>query len=545
MANFMDVCRSAVAFCVRARFRWLEFLGAILLLCGTLTAVHAGYERYDYDSVGRLIRVIDERGRITEIRYDGVGNILQVTNSEVGTQAPAILSVMPSVIRRGETKQVVIAGSHLTGVAVVTSAVGLDILDVRSTATQVTLKLIASNNAVLGQQSIQMSSAAGTATATITVVPLAPKLYVNPVPLAVPPDNIGRQIALRLSNADATDHTIGLAATNGNIAVAPAQVTIPAGQTNANVTITGKTAGQSGLNLTSATLGNTSVPVYVTGEFAGMGTSHAKALGVTIAEGTATAPPVSPVLSRMLGVVIGNFVSGMAPGSLVIGSGPTVLTVVGSGLNGAASVTLNPPTGITVGVPAPAADGRSLSVPLTVAADAPLGVRQVTVSDGAGNRFAVTHPQADRIEIVRPGPEIDSIDPLHALRGSVVTMTIRGRNLLGLQAETVPATGVTFGADPVLNAEGTEARVQLGVGVDASVGEYLVVAKTPGGSSSTTKTGSNTFRVVNELLSAVTPISSRPLGVVVHADASGTNNAIGLLARPLGVAVGSIIGAVW
>lgn len=541
MTNLMDVCRADCLFGVSTKFRIV--VSAVLLFFLMLIPAHAGHERYDYDSLGRLVRVIDERGQVTEYRYDGVGNILQVIGGGAGALAPSIASVTPSTIRRGETKQVVIAGSNFTGVAVSTPAIGLDILDVKSTADQITLRLIASATAELGSQSILLSSAAGSASATITVSLVVPKLYVDPIPLAVPPDNVARQIVLRLSNPDVIDHTIALAAGNGNIQVAPSQVVIVTGQMTASASVTGKTAGQSTLNLTSATLGNTSIPVYVTGEFAGIGTSHGRPLGVVLTEGPAAGRSVSPILSRALSVAVGNFISNMAPKAFAIGTGPTMLTVDGSGLNAAVSVTIIPAAGVTVGTLTPAVDGRSLTVPLTISSDASLETRQIIVKDATGNAFPVTNPQADRIDIVRPSPEIDSIEPLYALRGSVVTMTIRGRNLQGMQAEILPATGMTMAANPAVNADGTVATVQFGVGVDAAVGEYLVVARTPGGASSTTKSGSNTFKVANEFVSTVTPISASPVGVILQ-DGSAAGNSIGVHARHLGIAIGSVVNAV-
>lgn len=544
MANYLAACRAAFMFGEGIRFRLAGIVMAVLLLLTAFMPAYAGFERYDYDSLGRLIRVIDERGRVTEYRYDGVGNILQVIGGGTGAQAPTVTSITPATIRRGETKQVAIVGNNFTGVAVGTSAIGLDILNVKNTATQITLKLVATNSAELGPQSIVLTSAAGSAAATITVTQVAPKLYVDPVPLAVPPDNIGKQFVLRLSSPDTTDHMIGLAAGNGNIEVSPALVTIAAGQTTTYANVTGKTAGQSSINLTSATLGNISVPVYVTNEFAGIGTSYGRPLGVVVTDTASTGNLVSPILSRVLGVAVGNYVSGMSPKAFVIGTGPTTLMIAGSGLNTATSIAINPSAGVTVGVPTAAGDGRSLTVPLTVAAEAPLETRQVIVKDAAGNGFAATHPDADRIDIVRHAPEIDSLEPLHALRGSTVTLTIRGRNLQGLQAEIVPATGMSPDANPSVNADGTVATVQLGIGVDAPIGEYLVVARTAGGTSSTTKTGNNTFRIVNELLGAVTPVSSRPLGIVLQDATSGAGSIIGLQARLLGIAVGSSISAV-
>jgi YD repeat-containing protein len=43
---------------------------SFMLLCGAFGA-HAAQERYDYDALGRLVRVIDEHGRATEYTVSG------------------------------------------------------------------------------------------------------------------------------------------------------------------------------------------------------------------------------------------------------------------------------------------------------------------------------------------------------------------------------------------------------------------------------------------------------------------------------------------
>ena len=84
--------------------RALAWLLALVLglLCAT-AVVYAAQERYDYDALGRLIRVIDEAGRVTEYVYDPAGNILQVVTG-ASAQAPSVASTTPSALRRGETK---------------------------------------------------------------------------------------------------------------------------------------------------------------------------------------------------------------------------------------------------------------------------------------------------------------------------------------------------------------------------------------------------------------------------------------------------------
>src|SRR5215212_10909121 len=89
-------------------------LGALVLLLSP-QAAFAGEERYDYDGLGRLIRVIDEQGRVTEYVYDAAGNILQVITGQGGAQGPTVTAISPSNIRRGETRAFQITGTGLSG----------------------------------------------------------------------------------------------------------------------------------------------------------------------------------------------------------------------------------------------------------------------------------------------------------------------------------------------------------------------------------------------------------------------------------------------
>ena len=88
------------------------FLCAVACLVGAIGSaeLNAGEERYDYDALGRLVRVIDEQGRVMQYVYDAAGNILQVITGGTA-QPPAVTSINPTSIVRGETKQVSITGS--------------------------------------------------------------------------------------------------------------------------------------------------------------------------------------------------------------------------------------------------------------------------------------------------------------------------------------------------------------------------------------------------------------------------------------------------
>ena len=499
----------------------------------------AGEERYDYDALGRLIRVIDEQGRVTQYVYDAAGNLLQVITGGAA-QPPAITAISPASLRRGETRQFTISGSALLGTAVSSSDPGLDISGVQVSANQVSFSLAAALTAVLGTQQIRLTSAAGTATVGITVNPELPKVFVDPTPLAIPPDNVPRAITVRLSNADTIDHVLALSSSNtARATISPASLTIAAGQTQASATITGITAGQVTLTLASQTLGNTLVPVFVTGEFAGISTSFAQPLGVLVQSTAQNLRTITPVASSSVGVVVGNFVSGVSPTNFTVGTGPAVLTIAGRGLQGASAVSVAPSAGITLGPLSVAPDGSSVSVPLSVAADAAISPRRVVVS-GAAGVFPSSSPEADRIRIVRPAPQIVSIDPIFATPGQLFTLTVRGTNLHEAQSVSFsPASGLAAGAFPSASADGTVLTTAVQVASTALTGPRAVIVTTPGGSSEASATSANTFSVVNQAVQTVTPVAASALGVVLEAPPSAPAPTT-TFAPALGVTLGSV-----
>ncbi len=515
----------------------------VVLLCMLAGgSAMAATERYDYDPLGRLIRMVDGANKVTAYVYDAAGNLLEVRTGEAAA-APVVTDITPAFLRRNETRAITIAGSGFLGASVTAAEAGLDIAGLQMTATQISFDLTASASPAVGAHAITISSAAGSITAGITVAPLLPKLTVDPTPLAIPPDSVARQITIRLANPDVIDHVVLLSTSNTNIAVSPATVTIPAGQTSVPANIRGINAGQSNLGLTSATLGTLTVPVFVTAEFRGITTSMAQQLGVVLESASATVTTqIAPVASASLGVLVGSAVVGVAPDRLIVGSGPALLTIKGIGLAAAQTVTIVPDAGLTVGVPVAAPDGLTIAVPITVAAGAPLTQRRVVVRNAAGAAFAVASPVADRIGIVRPAPQVDSIEPMFATTDSTLRLTVHGRNLQEAAALLFdPSTGIASDAAPVVNTDGTILTAGVSIGFNAAIGDHAVAAITPGGTSATVAGVSNTFRVVNEIRHAVTPIIAPAVGVVLlDTNAAPSGSPTALVSPLLGVALGSV-----
>lgn len=513
-----------------------------LLLLG---ATQAGEERFDYDPLGRLIRVIDEQNRVTEYVYDPAGNLLQVITDGTVTP-PTISGISPDALRRGESKQVVVTGSALTGVRVSTEDPGLSISDTTISPNQIRFTLAASNTAVLGPQPITFANSAGTTTAGVVVNPILPKVNVAPAPLAIPPDGASRQFAVRLSNPDNVDHSFALSVSDATvITISPASVTIPAGQTEIKANLIGLKGGLATITLTSATLGTTQAPVFVTAEFKGINTSYAPLVGVVVEQPPQPKPPqtITPFGAPHVGVVVGGYVYSVSPKALVAGTGPTDVVIYGKGLQGVTAVTAQPANGLTLGAPVPNADGTSVTVPVTVEANAPMTLRQLIVQAGT-QAVPPSSPEADRLLIAPPAPEIISIEPLFVLPGTPSqTLLVRGRNFRNVQGVTVtPNAGIVVGTQPALNAEGTEMTLKLAISPIAEVGPRTVVITTASGSSTATALPSNTFAVVNEVKETYTPITAAVVGVVKEqTPPPPPTQSIGLTASQVGIAVGSVV----
>ena len=491
----------------------------VVAVLATLFAgpVQAGEERYDYDALGRLVRVIDEQGRVTEYVYDAAGNILQVIVSGAGSaQPPAVSASTPASIRRGETKAVQITGTGLANAHVSTPDPGLDISGLQVTATQITFSLTATLAATLGARTISISSASGSTSVQITVNPVLPTLGMSPAPIAVPPTGTGRNFFVTLSSADNIEHVVTLQSSNPSRMTVTPSITFAPGQTERIVTVTGLTAGNAAVNLSSPLLAPTSVPVFVTAEFTGITTSFAPHVQVIKQEAPgSTSTTFGPFAAPLVGVAKGAYMEGVAPNRFGVGTGPTNLVISGNELGGVTGVTITPSSGLTLGGIVVAPDGRSVTVPLTVAPGAATTPRKVTLA-GAQQPYFVARPGADQILITLPPPQIDSLDPIFAITGTTaMTVTVRGRNLQSPERVALtPASGVSLSSPPVASADGTSLTFQISVSLNAVPGPRVLTVTTVGGTSDSNATAANTFSLVNEVVSVHTPIASAHVGVV-------------------------------
>lgn len=463
------------------------------------------------------------------------------------TPAIQVTSISPTSIHRGEAKSFVVAGSQLNGAVMVVSGSGLSVSNFTTTATSAAFDLTASTTATLGAQSLTFTNAiaSGSALASVTVLQAPPQVKVTPAPLAVPPDTLPHSFTVSLTSADSVDHVFTASTGDSSIAsVSPATFTIPAGQTSFVQQLTGKKLGQTSLTL-SSDLGNLSTPVYVTTEYSGLNTAYAPLIGVVKTATTGpTTTTISPIVSPQVGVTFGGYMKSVSPSNLMIGTGPILLTIVGDGLNSVTSVNVTPNDGLTLGSINVAPDGKSVTLPITIASNASLTTRQVVVVAGSTRVVPLT-ASADRIKVVTQGPIIESISPVNAAPGSIINLTIRGRNLADLFAiDFTPASGITVSSVFTIDAAGTVINTTASIAPDAPTGPRVMTLETLAGVSDSTPSAANTFTVVSQVTGSVTPVVSPPVGVVLQSGAPAATTSVGLYAPNVGVGVGSLVNGV-
>lgn len=522
---------------------WARLTRAVSMLLFLLAAgaLLAAEQSYDYDALGRLVRSTDG-GNSVEYRYDAAGNLLEVTGS-LPVTAPAISGVTPDALRRGQSAKITLNGSGLAYASVTSPTSAFTLSGVSALTTTLDFNLVVADDAPLGVHTFTVSNSTGSANFALTVNPRLPTLTVAPLPLAVAPDSVARSFLITLSNADTVAHTINLSTTNTAIAtVSPASLSVAPGQTSVLASITGVSGGSTTLTLTSPTLQTVAAPVFVTAEFVGINTSHAPLLGIVLEK-----PPEPPTTQAIqlgaradVGVVVGGHIRDIAPKAVPQGAS-VMLTLFGKGLETAAAASLNPADGVTLGSLTAAPDGLSATLPITVAANAPATLRQIILTDGAGNRFPASRADSDRILVAYPAPVVESITPVFGTVGAPLSVTLRGRNLQQGKVQLTPGTGIQVDDSPVVSADGTVMTFNLGIGSLTALGEHLVTVSTPSGASANVKGPENTFTVVTALNESITPIAAPQLGVVLQANTTPSSQAYDLESSQVGIALGPVV----
>lgn len=349
----------------------LALCGLAIVVAMSGGAALAGTERYDYDALGRLVRAIDEQGRVTEYVYDPAGNLLRVIVSGAGSAVPpAVTSISPGSIRRAETRSFVITGTGLTGARLSTTDPALEISALRTSATQITFDLTVLPSAPLGAHVFSLSNAVGSASVQVSVNPVLPVLGLSPQPVALAFGAAPRDFAVTLSSADNIDHVVSVVSADPAIVtVSPSSITFVAGQTESVVSIAPQAMGTTTIDLAAVALAALSIQVGVGPTPVGDAVSVTRPLSVHLPAPTPGAPAGNAMsVARAVSVHL----PATTPGA------PS-----GNAMSVAQPVSVHLPAQ-TTGAPA----GNAMSVTQTVSVHLPA----VTPGVPAGDAMTVTQP---------------------------------------------------------------------------------------------------------------------------------------------------------
>jgi hypothetical protein len=444
----------------------------------------------------------------------------------------------------------------------------------------------------------------GQATVTVkpkTAISLSPATMVTGLTLSYP-------LTVRLSDlAPAGGVVVSLSAAPAGIVSLPSSVIVPAGMNSAQVTVTGSALGSTIISATSAGLTFSGAPHTVTvvpiqnatydsltspqlgvqvGPVATAPTSASYSytpvasaqVGVQVGPVFAPSPvqllnygplasvPVgvqvgadavaatsvnatyTPVASAEVGVAVGPVVTGISPNHGAIGDNEIQLTISGHGLDAVTGIAFLPPAGMTLGTLSVAADGLSVSAPVSIATNAAVGDRTVLVTTASGIVRAAVG-RSDIFSVTLPKPEIYSIQPLRSSVGQIVAMSISGKNFGSASSvDFTPSTGIVVSNPPTVSADGATVTVSFTIAADAALGNRVVSVTTPGGTTSAIASVTNTFSVTSASDPGMTHTSvSAEVGVLVQTTAVATTRDVPFgptASLPVGVTVGSTITAI-
>jgi len=257
--------------------------------------------RYEYDSLGRLIRVIDGQGRAAIYVYGPTGNILQIVRDDGSSGGPTITSVSPGVVRKGRPRAIQIVGTNLAAATVSTSDPLVALSVQQASATQLVVTVTPAANATVGTKTLTIGNSSGSTTASIEVR-AAIALSVAPSPTVMPPDSLTHAVSVQLSDSDPAATVFNISGLDVGVAIAsPASVTVPSGQTEFQITVKGLSPGRTSFVISGSSMSAAqSFPLFVSANSSPLSAR----LGVYLGVSPAATPLIVP--SKSLGVDIGT-----------------------------------------------------------------------------------------------------------------------------------------------------------------------------------------------------------------------------------------------
>jgi hypothetical protein len=256
-----------------------------------------------------------------------------------------------------------------------------------------------------------------------------------------------------------------------------------------------------GTNLTGGT-------INITGAGAGVTLSGTPVVTATQIKANFAVAAHTPLGARNVTVTTANGTSNAVTFTVVNPPVPTLTLIapafgqrglaVGVTLTGTgfvAGTTVTPGAGITL-ANLSVVDSSTIEVTFTIAANAALGNRNVTVTTPGGTSNPVTFAV-----VVTPPPTLAGITPDSGVRGTSVPVALGGTNLTGATAVTVSGTGVTVGTFTV-DPTGSTLSATFTISATAATGARTVTVTTPGGTSNPV-----TFTVLGPTLTSISPAS--------------------------------------
>ena len=371
--------------------------------------------------------------RIIDYEYDGAGNIVRIISQEQ-SELPVVSPITPAFINIGRTVTVTATGSNLLGIDITSDIPELSVKAISSTSTSLSFELTASDQAPIGDAIIRFITGIGEIQQTIFVAESPPTLSTDPSPIAIEDNGAVTNVSLVFSEPRPEDETYALTMVDTGIAnVSSGSFTILAGQTQANIILTGVSAGTTYLevelagkfyaysfavyvgetylqlsetfpdmltrNLFTNSIGilkNTrggaqSYPVGVV-----VGSSDvlfSSLVGVTVDSSVGLFSPAVGILvddisnlafSSTVGALLGAISENISP--LTTGLSTSVdFEITGVNLGEVVTVSIAPSVDIVVGTFSVNSEGTVLTIPVAISSGAALGPYQITLQDALGS----------------------------------------------------------------------------------------------------------------------------------------------------------------
>ena len=209
-----------------------------------------------------------------------------------------------------------------------------------------------------------------------------------------------------------------------------------------------------------------------------------------------------------VGVVVGAVASALQPGGAIKGSSGQ-LQITGAGLDSAVAGTMtlsNPAvtaSGVILGAATVNALGTQLTVPYSVAANAPSAQYKLSLVTGAGT--VLFNPAASSLFSIIDEPQISSLSPTVMQRGKAYMLEMRGSKLQNVRSITLensngPLAGITVEANALaFTTDGLGDKLSVRVVLDATtaLGPVVLRLSHAGGATSSQASTANTINIVN------------------------------------------------